>query len=375
MAGLNREVMRQSLEAWLAGRLTGASEVRLSPLRFPQGTGNSAETTFADLTYRSGGASQTKTLVFRRQLQGSDLFLDATLELPYNMMRALERHPAVPAPRAIGMETDSSVLGSPFLVMENVAGRIVDQVPNYNVRGWVAELAPPQRAAVWLNAVRTLAGLHSLDWRDGFEFLSDPARGRPGLDQYLHWVRDWYRWAQAGRTLPVADAALAHLFDQQPANTEVCVLWGDPTPANTLFKPDLSVSAIIDFEMAAMGPGEVDLAWWLGAEENFSTLAGVARLEGLPDRAATIAFYEEARGRQVASLDYYFMLAYFRMNIVVMRFSDRLINAGRMAAGTDVLTNNPSTATMANILGLPVPQPGEGYALMLGGMAGAASAG
>jgi aminoglycoside phosphotransferase (APT) family kinase protein len=185
-------------------------------------------------------------LVFRRQLQHSDLFLNASLELPCNMMRALERHPAVPAPTVIGIETDSSVIGSPFLVMENLTGRIVDQVPNYNVQGWVADLAPSQRRTLWLNAIRTIAALHSLDWRDGFAFLDDPARGAPGLSQYLDWVRDWY-----------------------------------------------------------------------------------------------------------------------------LRFSDRLVEAGRMPAGTDVLTNNPSTAVMADILGLPVPRTGEGFALMLGGMAGA----
>lgn len=370
-AAFDREAMRRSLEAWLARHFPGATDLSLSALRFPKGTGNSAETTFATLSYSEMGKPATIDLVIRRQLSGTDLFLNADIRLPHDMMTALAQYPHIPAPRSIGVESDPSVIGSPFLVMEAVAGRVVDQVPNYNLEGWLAERPVADRRTVWLEAISTLARLHNLDWRDGFAFLDDRARGAPGIDQFLDWTAEWYRWAKAGRDLPVADAALDFLMANKPAGSDVSVLWGDPTPANTMFLPDGTVSAIVDFEMATLGPGEADLAWWIGAEDNFSTLSGVARLEGLPTQAEIIAHYEAERGRKIADLDYYLLLAWFRMNIVGIRFSDRLVSEGRMPAGTDVLTRNPATMLMAQRLGLPDSSPGEGFMTMVGGMAGA----
>lgn len=367
----DREAMRRQLEQWLARQLPQASDLSLSELRMPKGTGNSAETTFATLSCVQQGERTETPLVIRRQLAGTDLFLNADIGLPYRMMKAFERHPQIPAPQTIGMESDLSVIGAPFLVMKAIEGCVVDQVPNYNIAGWVAEKSVEQRRALWLNALSVLARLHRLEWREGFEFLDEPHRGKPGLDQFLDWTKEWYVWAKAGRELTVADAALDYLMANRPEDAEVSVLWGDPTPANTMFGPDGQVTALLDFELAALGPGEADLAWWLEVEENFSTLSGIAKLEGLPSRQEVIAHYEAERGRPVKHLDYYVMLAWFRMNVVGIRFSDRLVLEGRMPAGTDVLTHNPATMQMARRLGLPDCPPGEGVRLMAGGMAGA----
>lgn len=364
-----RHLARSALEQWIARKLN-AAEVSLSPLRFPKGTGNSAETTFSTLRYNDGHTTVEKDLVIRRQLTDSELFFEADIRLPFNMMKALAQCGSVPSAAAIGVETDVSILGSPFLIMEAVEGRIVDQVPNYNLEGWVFDLPHDQRAKVWLAGIEAMAKLHNLDWRKEFGFLDDARRGQPGLDQLLQATIDWFRWAQAGRDLSVAEAALDYLIAHKPEAPETCVLWGDPTPANTLFDKDLKVAAILDFEMACLGPGEADLAWWLGAEDNFSTLSGIPRLEGLPSVEETISHYEETRQRKVEHMDYYMLLAWFRMNIVGIRFSDRLVQQGRMPAGTDVLTHNAATMLMARFLGMPECPPGEGVALMGRGMAG-----
>src|SRR5690606_10387038 len=139
---------------------------------------------------------------------GYDLFLNADLDLPYHMMAALAAHSDVPVPNLIAIEYDSDILGSPFLVMDAVSGRVVEQVPNYNLEGWVADLPPQERKKLWFSAIKAIANLHRVNWKDGFEFLDDPARGAPGLDQYLDWVKEWYLWARADRPQPVADIAL-----------------------------------------------------------------------------------------------------------------------------------------------------------------------
>lgn len=80
-----------------------------------------------------------------------------------------------------------------------------------------------------------------------------------------------------------------------------------------------TVSAVIDWEMAALGPAEVDVAWWLFFDDLFSTGMGVTRLEGLPDRLTSISWYESFAGRRLENMDYYDVLATFRMAIVGMR--------------------------------------------------------
>lgn len=360
-----RGAVRERLQEWFAGRWPEWRDVRVSELRIPLGTGNSAETSFLDISYVSDGIAQQRKLVLRRQVEGSDLFLNANLETPYRVMEALKRHPTIRAPHALGIEFDRAVLGSPFLVMDAIEGRVVDQVPNYNVSGWVTDLAPEERRTLWFNAIDMLAELHKLNWRNGFEFLNEPARGTPGLDQYLDWVREWYLWARKNRRQPVADAVLDYLFAHKPVDSMAGVLWGDATPANILFRPDLSVAAILDFEMAALGPGEADLAWWLFFDDFYSADIGVTRLPGLPDRVETVARYELVSGRPVCNLDYYMALARFRMNIVGIRWVDRLVAQGRLEPGTDVLTHNVITKQLALQLGLPVPEPGEGFAKMV----------
>src|SRR3546814_20575191 len=82
-------------------------------------------------------------------------------------------------------------------------------------------------------------------------------------------------------------SALVYCLDNRPSEACVSVLWGDPTPSNTMFRPDGTVAALIDWELAALGPPEIDLAWWLYFDELFSITFGVKRLEGLPDRKST----------------------------------------------------------------------------------------
>src|SRR3546814_2153244 len=118
-------------------------------------------------------------------------------------MAALDARGDFPGPAWIGMEQDPSILGAPFLVMGKVDGRAATQKPNYNVEGWLVDLSPEERGDVWRNAIHAFAKLHRIEWRDGFEFLNQPERGEPGLDQYLNYMEEWYRWAAKGRTMPI----------------------------------------------------------------------------------------------------------------------------------------------------------------------------
>jgi aminoglycoside phosphotransferase (APT) family kinase protein len=359
---MNETTMQQAqqvLAGWLAAKLE-ASEVDVTALTVA-GAGNSAETLFADVSCVQQGVARELELVVRRQNEGSDFFLDADLDLPYRMMRAVGQYSDVPVPEVVGIEFDRSLLGAPFLVMHRSEGRIVAQSPNYNVQGWLKELPAVQRGTVWRNALQALSRIHQIDWTSGFEFLNQPTRGKPGLDQYLQMVQEWYRWARGDRPHPVTDVTVEFLQREFPRNATVGVLWGDPTTANLLFRDDLSVSAVIDWEMAALGPPEVDVAWWLFFDELYSAGMGVPRLDGLPDRATTIAWYESCAGRELTDLHWYEVLAAFRMAIIGMRAADRQIGLGRIPETTTARTHSPIMGILAAKLDLPQPEVGQDF--------------
>ena len=70
--------------------------------------------------------------------------------------------------------------------------------------------------------------------------------------------------------------------------------WGDARVGNTLYR-DFTPVAVLDWEMATVGPREVDLAWMIFLHEFFDDMAerfGMPAHDGLPaalvgDRAST----------------------------------------------------------------------------------------
>jgi aminoglycoside phosphotransferase (APT) family kinase protein len=240
---------------------------------------------------------------------------------------------------------------------------VVKQSPNYNREGWVKELPVEQRGQVWRNSLDIMARVHRLDWRDGFTFLRDPRGGEPGLDSYLQWVKNWYQWMRGqGAVIPLMDMAMKYLLDNPPEASAVSVLWGDPNSSNILYNDDGSVGTVLDWEMATLGPAEVDLAWWLYFDHLFSAGFGVPRLEGLPDRDETIRYYEGQLGRKVVAMDYFDLLAAFRMAIVGVRAVDRQILLGRVPATTTARSNQPTMCLLAQRLGQPEPEIGKDFA-------------
>jgi aminoglycoside phosphotransferase (APT) family kinase protein len=308
------------------------------------------------------------SLVIRRQNQGSDIFLDSDLTLPTRVMAAVAAHPdaaRIPVPRVVGLESDAALIGAPFMVMERLAGRILPQSPNYNEEGWLADMSAAGQARVWRQCLEMLARIHRLSVAGHFDFLHRPERGPTAFEQYLSWMEEWYQWARAGRPHRVTDVAIEYLKANRPVDAHVSLLWGDPQPTNLLFLPDGSVSGVIDWEMAGLGPPEADLSWWLFFDDLFSRGMGVPRLAGLPDRSVCIEWYEAALGRPVKNLAYYDVLAAFRMAIVGMRSADRQIQRGRIPATTTARENAPIVRLLAGLLGEPLPEVGADFAELM----------
>jgi aminoglycoside phosphotransferase (APT) family kinase protein len=363
---LTAEQVQARLRDWLESNVAGWSNVELRPLQVTLGSGFSAEIFFVDVEYDGAEGRESRTLVVRRQPTDLEVVLGSSLELQGRMMAALDRMQVVPVPEWIGMELDPAVLGLPFLIMGRVDGQSATQNPNYNSVGWLADMSPAQRRLSWQNAIEAFAKLSRIDWdRDGFGFLARPEWGEPGLDQYLGHIEAWYHGCRKDREMPYVDAAIAYIRKEQPPKTAVNVLWGDSTPSNVMFTPEGGVSALIDWELAALGPAELDLAWWLYFDDLFSRRFGVPRLEGLPTRTESIEIWEQATGRKAQHMAYYDVVVALRMALVVVGAFDRQVGVGNIPPENISLNANFMTLYLAERLGMELPELGpDFYAFM-----------
>jgi aminoglycoside phosphotransferase (APT) family kinase protein len=353
-----------NLSGWLRTHLAGGADLAIREMTRPKG-GFSAHTLLVKVAINHGDVWNDHDWVIRLEQSGRQLFLDTDIGRQAEVMRQLATR-GIRVPVVLAVELDRSVLGGQFLVMERVYGHSLPQHPSYHAAGLLHDLSPHLRNALWRDALTTIGRINRNDWRDGFTFLDKPAYGVAGLDQYLGWLAAWKLMATDGRPHPVIDAAMDYLSSEKPAAPHVDVLWGDSNPGNILFSDDGSVAAVHDFEASALGPAEIDLAWWFFLDEMLSL--GESRLVGLPDRATEIAMYEEALGRRVANLDYYQVLAGVRICLVVVRSTQIYIKDGRVPPTSRAGFDNPIVDLLARRLGIATNGASDDYMVLVTAM-------
>ena len=168
--------------------------------------------------------------------------------------------------------------------------------------------------------------------------------------------------------MPYVDAAIEYIRAEEPSNMPVNVLWGDSTPSNVMFSADGKVNALIDWELAALGPSELDLAWWLYFDDLFSRRFGVERLEGLPTREESIAIWEAEAGRKAEHLKYCDIVVALRMALVVVGAFDRQVGIGNIPPENKSLNANFMTLYLAERLGMDLPELGPDFYTFMSNM-------
>lgn len=295
----NKEDLRVRLTRWWSVRNPRASNIEVADLATaPSGFSN--ETWFVDIRWLEEGCRQTVRLVLRREPEGASFFDDYDLQLQFDVMKAL-RSGGLAVPEPFDFEDDKAFLGSAFFTMEFVEGRVASgRRPGFHGHGLFFEASIEERRTMWLAAVKAMADVHSFDWRDSAlgERLGSPSDSVQSIADQLHQVRGWLDQAASLGPFPVIEGALRWLDETMPRSSSTSLLWGDARPGNLIYQ-GTSVAAIIDWEMAGLGPGEFDLFYFLLADEVVSELNAVPRLAGLPDRIETIAAWEQAMGRPV----------------------------------------------------------------------------
>ena len=344
MSALDGEDVASRLAAWLAPRLSGEVTVELLGVA----DGGSSDTSF--LTVRAAGANAMQ-LVLRREPRDYRVYPDPELDKQVGVLRALAACGGVPVPEVRWFEPDPDVIGTPFFLMSRLGGDAIPNLPSYSQEGWLADATPAQRERLWRSSVAMLARIHQVE-PARFGFLARPVDGANGLEQEL---RYWDRYlaievAQPPHPLlPIANRWLAeNLPDARPTRFS----WGDARLGNMLYR-DFECVCVLDFETASLAGPEADLGWWLFFDEMYCTGMGLARLEGLGDRQATIALWESLMGRPAQNMHFYDVLAAFRVALAIERTAMLRAQMGvaePVGAGDD----NPAIRQLARLLDMPI---------------------
>lgn len=356
--GRDYEKTRGLLAEWLRDRLPGARDLRVSALSGPAATGFSNDTLLFDVAYETAGRRETQALVCRVEPAGFGIFQTYDVGLQYRIMQAL-RTTDVPVPAMFGMERGPALLGAPFFVMERVEGQIPSDNPPYHAEGWLKDAAPAERTAVWQSGVDTLAAIHRCDpIALGIEFLAAPASGSDTIGWQLQAWRRYFDWVADGRAFATLEAGWQWLVAHRPAASrrrDLC--WGDARIGNMIFRAGRCV-AVLDWEMATLGPAEMDLGWFLLLDRHHHEAMGAARLAGLPPRDATIARWEQGTGRPAADVAYWEAFAAWRFGVIMARVAAQMQHLEILPVDSTFATDNTASRLLAKLLELPAPGAG-----------------
>jgi aminoglycoside phosphotransferase (APT) family kinase protein len=226
------------------------------------------------------------------------------------LLRALEPTP-VRTPRVLAVCEESTVIGAPFYVMEQVQGEVItSQMP-------AALDTEPERARAADELIEALVELHSVDWAAvGLEGFGKPTGY---LERQLRRFTGLWEHNRT-RELEQVELIGEWLRSNLPESPTATIVHGDYRLGNTMFAAGAPARliAIFDWEMATIGDPLADVGYMMihwtqpDDERGRFNLQSVTTLPGFPTRQQLVASYEERSGRSVGALDWYVTLALWK---------------------------------------------------------------
>ncbi|MGV0837725.1 phosphotransferase family protein [Mycolicibacterium thermoresistibile] len=252
----------------------------------------------------------------------------------------------VPHTAAIGMCADPAVLGRPFYLMGFVDGWSPMDTHGRWPEPFDSDVATRPELAYQL--AEGIALLSQVDWRA--KGLAD--LGRPdGFHE-----RQVDRWTGffdriKGRELDGMAVATAWLRAHRPIDYLPGLMHGDYQFANVMYHhgAPARLAAIVDWEMGTVGDPKLDLGWMVQSWPTDTahpqpSEMGYVDMRGMPSRDDVVARYAEVSGRQVDDLDYYVILAKWKLAIVLEQGFQRAGDNPKLLAYGPVITELMASA-------------------------------
>jgi len=255
------------------------------------------------------------------------------VEREYRIIDALTPTP-VPVPNAIALCEDTTVLGSPFYVMEYVAGRIFANPA-------LPDVSPDDRRKMWTSALHALALLHRTDfdavglrgYGKSSGFYDRQIRTLSVVSAAQGAAKDIETGKEVG-PIPGFAENMKYFSTVQPAD-KTTIVHGDYKIDNLIFHPtEPRVVGILDWELSTLGHPLSDvcnlLAPYVSAEDPDARMTLDAldfspeKTPGLLSREEAINTYERAVGWEVADdVDWGMAFGFARNSVITQGISAR----------------------------------------------------
>ncbi len=268
------DLIQARLGDYIGSRFPGAT---LSDFRFLTSGWESDVYTFR--LHRSGEPPKSFVL---RVLTGDGAVEKLSREANGLRLLTIERYPV---PTVLLSEADSTILGSPFAIVDRLEGRSLWPV--------LTEAAAPRVDNLLDRYAALIAQLHRLDWRpitgNAAAYASDPA---VILDGMLSSLRLFYEEFDLHGFLAFVDWLETHKHEVavQPAVVHL------DFHANNVFVSDDDRLAVIDWTQITVSDFRADLTWTLMIMGDFGQRHWSDRL---------LRAYEATSGRPVDNLEYF----------------------------------------------------------------------
>ncbi|MET9379841.1 phosphotransferase family protein [Streptomyces sp. NPDC002928] len=325
------EDLARRLTAWLGTRLPGAKATGATA---PESNGMSSETLLFDIDHPEP-PFRACALRLAADPAAYTVFPVYDMTRQYRTMRLVADRTDLPVPRVLWLEEDPGPLGAPFFVMERVEGRVPPDVMPYTYEGnWLHAASDMERARLEAATVGLLARLHDQIPLAQAEFLASPGQG-DALRRHVTAQRAYYDWVVDGLARsPLIEDAFDRLEELWPRDPGTPVLnWGDARIGNVVYD-GFEPAAVLDWEMAALAPREVDLGWTIYLHRFFQDLTVASGQRGLPDflrRDRVEERYAELTGHTPRDMDFHTLYAALRHAIVMLRIAYRQAYFGEVA--------------------------------------------
>lgn len=248
----------------------------------------------------------------------------------------------VPHPYCHGSCSDPAVIGAPFYIME-----LVDGWPADLRDGKIHDRAPfdkaPHAREVPFAMVDGLIALAKVDYKAvGLEDFGHPDNFlERQVDRWERQIKSYMQlYDHEFRELPGYNLLRDWLRANIPDDFQPGIIHGDVGTPNALFAfdPPCRLMALIDWELSTIADPLLDLAWFCSGicDERLPGHVPEKALYNVrewPTRQELMDHYSTATGRDMASFDYFLLLAMFKSGCI-LEYKVAQANKGILTAET-----------------------------------------
>jgi len=223
-------------------------------------------------------------------------------------------------PKVYAFTDDESILGTPFYIMENANGIILDyseankRVINSSDFKIISN--------TWLD---TFVTLHQVDYKTaGLEDLGKPE----GYAERQ--ITNWAKQYEKAKTdaIPESELVIKWLQNNQPKTHDNCLIHNDFKYDNVMFKDDswTKINTVLDWEMCTIGDPLMDLgtslSYWITEDDTDALKKGLPSptvFKGNPNRTEIVELYSKKSGRTINNLVFYYVYGLFKLSVIVQQ--------------------------------------------------------